>query len=598
CFIRPKYLATVPPSYPPSHCSGLHCWGLHCWASTAGPPLLASTAGPPLLGLHYWPPLLASTAGPPLLSSCCPLILVLHCCPLILPPAAALIIFAIAADYEDSASARHYGNATAAARRTESWQSPHDPINHYYPSESGGSAMILGFVDESRVTSMRDSIIMIVSRRPRDDISLASGFDDLPEAVRYSSVSLNLLIASLALQWAAVVKGFPVYEQRQSLRLALINSDFATASVLISFGALLGKLSPMQSLVLAMVEIPIFAANEHIGAVDIGGSMYVHVFGGAYFGLAAARVLCTKSTNEHPAGGRNYQSDLFSMIGTRVPVDVLPPSFNSALAPGDDRQRAVLLPSPWSSMLSGENKAGHGARAQNATLAGGVAVGTTADFMIGPWCAILIGPKMNAAKIHDTCGVNNLHGMPGLMAGLFGVLFTLDWPTLRTTAPGGRLQLLLYAIFTAMAPKTEEGAPLPGGDARDGVVEVEDGLGRSSWNQAGFQAAGVGASPSSSRCSAACWQAYCFACTFWNNLTSDDLFSDERFWEVPSELFHPSRSVADLDNFATASGDCGAPTAACRWLRQSASQGPPRGQPLDFGNLTPADLKQPAAIQN
>uniref|UniRef100_A0A1I8IC95 Ammonium_transp domain-containing protein n=1 Tax=Macrostomum lignano TaxID=282301 RepID=A0A1I8IC95_9PLAT len=270
----------------------------------------------------------------------------------------------------------------------------------------------------------------------------------------YSSVSLNLLIASLALQWAAVVKGF-LSMSNGKFKISvttLINSDFATASVLISFGALLGKLSPMQSLVLAMVEIPIFAANEHIGvhfmrAVDIGGSMYVHVFG-AYFGLAAARVLCTKSTNEHPQEGANYQSDLFSMIGT-VFLWMFWPSFNSALAPGDDRQRAVVntvlslasctvVAFAVSSMLSGENKLAM-VHVQNATLAGGVAVGTTADFMIGPWCAILIGglagclstvgykfftPKMNAAKIHDTCGVNNLHGMPGLMAGLFGVLFT------------------------------------------------------------------------------------------------------------------------------------------------------------------------------
>lgn len=46
----------------------------------------------------------------------------------------------------------------------------------------------------------------------------------------------------------------------------MINADFSTAAALISFGALLGKTSPVQMLILTILEITIFACNEHLVA--------------------------------------------------------------------------------------------------------------------------------------------------------------------------------------------------------------------------------------------------------------------------------------------------------------------------------------------
>merc|ERR1719347_461763 len=76
---------------------------------------------------------------------------------------------------------------------------------------------------------------------------------------------------------------------------------------------------------------------------------------------------------------------------------------------------------------------------QNATLAGGVAVGACADMMVTPVGAMIIGSLAGALSvcgfqyiqpflltklmIHDSCGVHNLHGMPGLFGGLLSVLF-------------------------------------------------------------------------------------------------------------------------------------------------------------------------------
>merc|ERR1712228_625750 len=52
---------------------------------------------------------------------------------------------------------------------------------------------------------------------------------------------------------------------------------------------------------------------------------------------------------------------------------------------------------------------------QNATLAGGVAGGASADLYLHPAGAMELG-------IADTCGVHNLHGMPGVLAALVSAI--------------------------------------------------------------------------------------------------------------------------------------------------------------------------------
>uniref|UniRef100_A0A667IEF2 Ammonium transporter Rh type B n=1 Tax=Lynx canadensis TaxID=61383 RepID=A0A667IEF2_LYNCA len=75
---------------------------------------------------------------------------------------------------------------------------------------------------------------------------------------------------------------------------------------------------------------------------------------------------------------------------------------------------------------------------QNAALAGGVVVGTSGEMMLTPFGALAAGflagtvstlgykfftPVLEAKfKLQDTCGVHNLHGMPGVLGALLGVL--------------------------------------------------------------------------------------------------------------------------------------------------------------------------------
>lgn len=45
----------------------------------------------------------------------------------------------------------------------------------------------------------------------------------------------------------------------------MLTADFAAATILISFGAVLGKTGPLQLLIMACIEIVLAQVNEHIG---------------------------------------------------------------------------------------------------------------------------------------------------------------------------------------------------------------------------------------------------------------------------------------------------------------------------------------------
>uniref|UniRef100_A0A7N8X524 Ammonium transporter Rh type A n=1 Tax=Mastacembelus armatus TaxID=205130 RepID=A0A7N8X524_9TELE len=271
----------------------------------------------------------------------------------------------------------------------------------------------------------------------------------------FSSVGINLLLAAFGLQWGLLMQGI-WHMDHGKIKVnifKIINADFSTATVLISFGAVLGKTSPVQLLIMTILEITIFSINEHLVASilkanDVGASMIIHAYG-AYFGLAVARVLYRPGLrNGHENDGSVYHSDMFAMIGT-VFLWMFWPSFNSAIAdPGYTQLTAVintylslaacvLSAYAISSLVEHKGKLDM-VHIQNATLAGGVAVGTCADMNIEPFGAMLIGllagvistlgfkylTPMLASNlgIQDTCGVHNLHGMPGILGGLAGVV--------------------------------------------------------------------------------------------------------------------------------------------------------------------------------
>ena len=143
-----------------------------------------------------------------------------------------------------------------------------------------------------------------------------------------------------------------------------------------------------------------------------------------------------------------HTSDLFSLIGT-IFLWIYWPSFNGgALIPDSHgQQRAiggtlVALAAATigayftSSFLSSSWKI-RPVDIQNATLAGGVAMGAVCHMTLGVSDSLLIGLAAGVAStvsyarlqgildewgLHDTCGINNLHGIPSLIGGFASVI--------------------------------------------------------------------------------------------------------------------------------------------------------------------------------
>jgi ammonium transporter Rh len=283
----------------------------------------------------------------------------------------------------------------------------------------------------------------------------------------YGSLSFTLLITAMAIQWAILCRGFWYrllsMDEDQSDRLnfptididifSLINADFCVAAVLISFGAVIGRLSPVQLVWMMFIEVIFYTLNEtvgvaHIEAVDVGGSIYIHVFG-AYFGLAvslcAPHLPADRDAEKDLRSG--YHSDAFSMIGTLF-LWCYWPSFNAAVAlqESNAQHRAVIntLLSLCASTVTVffisrllRGRKFDMVDIQNATLAGGVAMGASADLAIRPFGALVLGflggavsvigfnvlhPVLRQIGLSDVCGVHNLHGLPGLIGGVASAL--------------------------------------------------------------------------------------------------------------------------------------------------------------------------------
>ncbi|NXK98930.1 RHBGB protein, partial [Formicarius rufipectus] len=264
-----------------------------------------------------------------------------------------------------------------------------------------------------------------------------------------SALTHNFLLLNFSMQWALVLQGLFHHFHHGQVQLDLhkvLISEFAAVTVLISVGAILGRTSPCQLLIMATCEIPVYLASEWViinclGVLDVGGTITIHVFS-CYFGLGVSKALFrTGQQPLHPKETPTPRSDLMSLVGMLI-LWVFWPSFVAVLCqPGDAQHRAILntllamsagaiTTVVASSLLERDGKLSPG-HLQNGSLAGGVVIGVVADMAIPPVAALALGSLSALAcvlgfrfltpllgrkfRLLDQCGIHNLHGLPGIL---------------------------------------------------------------------------------------------------------------------------------------------------------------------------------------
>ena len=285
-------------------------------------------------------------------------------------------------------------------------------------------------------------------------VMLLIGFGFLMVFVKkygYTSVTATFLLVALSLPLYMLIRPY-LWGSAAELSITSISmllfAEFAAASLLIAIGGPLGRINTSQYLLIGSLFTPLYALNEWIllsgtiipaGAfLDTAGSISIHAFG-AYFAFGLIIMLTTKKDREIKVE-TSRNSNQFMLLGSAA-LWVFWPSFCSALAPVDKIPLvatntilalcgATLATYALSSIIRGKIEVGDIA---NASLAGGVAIGASVANITPGW-SMIIGLAAGAISVIgftfiqprlqkltggvDTCGVHNLHGMPGVFGGL------------------------------------------------------------------------------------------------------------------------------------------------------------------------------------
>ncbi|GAB6024250.1 hypothetical protein CHUAL_008946 [Chamberlinius hualienensis] len=364
----------------------------------------------------------------------------------------------------------------------------------------------------------------------------------------YCGIGFTLYLSAILVQWSILCDGFFNFENGYIL---LSIDDFISANMsvmagLIAWSALLGKLNPLQLLVMALVQMPFQSTLKFLihnvyqikinQAIDHGSSMSCHLFG-SLFGLAASVVIFKKEHKKHRNEQRCDFLDIFSSIGTLI-LWIYWPNLNSSTLSGDDKHRAII--NTYLALLS--------SCVTTFTLTSlihpqsGVAIAGTCATMLGPYAALIIGtlaaimsitaahylsPVLLKFRVHETRDVLSFHAIPAI----FG---SISASVLAAMATEYIYSFKLYAVYPAMAPEANSQRYF---EIRGHLSYIKPGIGRTASQQAVYQliaattAVAIGLF-------GGCVTGFALKWPFLDPLKSKDMFNDDKYWDVAFATSH------------------------------------------------------------
>lgn len=288
---------------------------------------------------------------------------------------------------------------------------------------------------------------------------------------QWSSVIIVLFFETISIEfsffcyylWLNTFTKSTKWEKQKINFSNLIYIEYYSATILVSLGAIIGKLTIIQYFFVAILEtlcasFNFFLCYTKIEAIDNGGAMYVFTFG-AIFGVVMSIILfCRENENvkilNNPHLSSDYYSNIFSFIGTLF-LWIYFPSFNTAniqifyYKDIHDIMKYRGILNTYLSMIgsiistfivspliyNGKIKIEH---LLNASYVGGVIIGGCCTICSHFWAAILIGTIGGALstfclwklkqilknyKLEDTLGILHIFGIPGILGGFLTCIF-------------------------------------------------------------------------------------------------------------------------------------------------------------------------------